>query len=111
MPDKKALALYSDIDKKVYNEKNFYQISPLMFQKINEKIEGKCGNQRTLLLYLIFQQQNSPETFRPAETTILEACNFVHSAYVAARKGLVDKNLINYVPNKSITILYKNLME
>lgn len=111
MPNENALALYSDIDKQIYNEKGFYQISPKMFQKINEKIDGKSGNQRALLLYFIFQQQNSPESFRPAERTILEACNFVHSAYVNARKGLVEKGLIDYIPNRSITIKYKELMK
>ena len=111
MPNNSALALYSDINKKEYNENTFYQISPKMFQKINEKIEGKSGNQRSLLLYLIFQQQNSPETFRPAEKTILESCSFVHSAYVTARKGLVEKGLIDYIPNQSITINYKKIME
>lgn len=107
--ENRAIILLSDIDKSTYNEKNFYQISPLMFQKINEKIPGKSGNVRTLLLYLIFQQQNGD--FRPAEDTILKACNMVHSRYSEARKNLVDLGLINYVQNKSITINYKKIME
>lgn len=106
--DNKAIALLSDVDKSNYNEKNFYQISPLMFQKINEKIPGKCGNQRTLLLYLIFQQQNS--NFHPAEETILKACGMIHSRYSEARRSLNEKGLITYIQNESITINYKNLM-
>lgn len=105
----KAIALLSDVDKSNYNEKNFYQISPLMFQKINEKIPGKNGNQRTLLLYLIFQQQNGD--FRPAEATILQACSMVHSRYSDARKALHDLGLITYIQNVSITINYKKIME
>ena len=104
-----ALTLLSDIDKKYYNEDSFYQISPLMFQKINKKISGRCGNQRTLLLYLIFQQQNN-SNFKPAEETILQSCNMVHSSYNEARKELHNKKLITYIPNKSITINYKEIM-
>ena len=105
----KALSLLSDIDKNNYNEKLFYQISPLMFQKINEKIPAKNGNQRTLLLYLIFQQQNGH--FSPAEDTILSACNMTHSRYSEARKGLQDLGFITYIQYVSITINYKKLME
>ena len=105
----RAIALLSDVSKNNFNEKDlFYQISPLMFQKINEKIGGKCGNQRTLLLYLIYQQQNSD--FRPAEATILKACSMDHSQYVRARAALVELGLIEYEPNKYIKILYNNLM-
>ena len=57
--NKKAIALTSDLDKETYNtSKQIWIIYPDLFQKINEKIDGKSGNQRTLLLYLIFQQQN-----------------------------------------------------
>ena len=105
----KAIALLSDVDKSNYNEKSFYQISPLMFQKINEKIPAKSGNVRTLLLYLIFQQQNSD--FRPAEKTILGACNMVHSRYSEARAALHEMGLITYIQNKSITINYTKIME
>lgn len=109
MSENKALALLSDVDKSNYNEaQGFYQISPLMFQKINEGCDGKSGNQRALLMYLIFQQQNG--SFRPAEATILKACNMEHAQYVNARKGLVNKGYIEYEPNKYIKILYKNLM-
>lgn len=105
----KAIALLSDVDKNKYNEKTFYQISPLMFQKINEKIPAKSGNVRTLLLYLIFQQQNGD--FHPAEATILTACNMVHSRYSEARQFLHEKGFITYVQNKSITINYMKIME
>lgn len=108
--DNRAIALYSDVDKASYNsERGYYQISPLMFQKINEKIPGKNGNQRTLLLYLIFQQQNGD--FRPAEKTICEACHFIHSKYWTARDALHEQKLITYIPNTSITINYKELMK
>lgn len=104
-----AIALLSDIDKTNYYEKNYYQISPLMFQKINEKIPGKNGNQRTLLLYLIFQKQNGD--FHPAEATILRECNMVHSKYSNARKALHEAGFITYIQNESITINYKKIME
>lgn len=39
--DYRAIALLSDVDKSDYNENRFYQISPIMFQKINEKIPVK----------------------------------------------------------------------
>jgi len=107
--DNRAIALLSDVDKSNYNEDRYYQISPLMFQKINEKIPGKNGNQRTLLLYLIFQQQNG--SFRPAEATICKACNLVHSRYSDARKALSEAGLITYIKNESITINYKKIME
>lgn len=105
----RAIALLSDVDKSTYNEKGFYQISPLMFQKINEKISAKSGNVRTLLLYLIFQQQNG--TFHPAESTILEACSMVHARYSEARTKLHELGFITYIPNTSITINYKKIME
>ncbi len=107
--NEKALTLLSDIDKSEYNEKNFYQISPLMFKKINEKIPARNGNQRTLLLYLIFQQQNG--NFSPAEKTILDSCNMTHARYNEARKGLHDNDYITYIPYQSITINYKNIMQ
>lgn len=109
MADKRALLLLSDVDKSNYNEQLFYQISPLMFQKINEKIPGKSGNVRTLLLYLIFQQQNG--NFRPAEDTILKACGLIHSRYSEARKALNDLGFITYIQNTSITINYQKIME
>ena len=110
MTDTRAVALLSDVDKNIYNENSgFYQISPQMFQKINEAFDGKSGNQRTLLLYLIFQQQN--KDFRPAEATILKACNMAHAQYVNARKALVEKGYIEYEPNRYIKIIYKKLME
>lgn len=109
MSEPRALALLSDVDKNSFNSKDsYYQISPLMFQKINEKIGGKCGNQRTLLLYFIFQQQNGD--FRPAESTIIKACQMDHSQYVRARAALVENNLLEYEPNKYIKILYNNIM-
>lgn len=108
MSEKKAVALLSDVDKTNYKEGNWYQISPLMFQKINEKIDARSGNIRTLLLYLIFQQQNGD--FHPAEATICAACNMPHARYNEARKALVDKGFIEYEPYKYIKILYKNIM-
>lgn len=110
MSEKRAIALLSDIDKKEYNGDGlFYQISPLMFQKINEKIDGKSGNLRTLLLYFIFQQQNGD--FHPAEQTILTACGMGHSQYVRARTSLVSMGFIEYEPFRYIKIMYKKIME
>lgn len=105
----KAISLLSDVDKNEYNEKSYYQISPLMFRKINEKIPGKNGNQRTLLLYLIFQLQNGD--FHPAEQVILNACGMVHSRYCEARKALHEQGFITYIKGQSITINYKNIMK
>ena len=104
-----AIALISDVDKSNYNEKLTYLISPKMFIKINEKIDGRHGNSLKLILYLIFQLQNSP-SFRPAETTICQSCGFTHSAYVEARKYFVQLGFITYIPYKSITINYQNIM-
>ena len=110
MIDKKALTLTSDIEKSHYNnDAQFWNISPEMFQKINEKIPGKCGNQRTLLLYLIFQKQNG--SFSPAEETICKYCNLSHSRYNEARKGLHDAGFITYIPFKEIQINYLKIME
>lgn len=109
MSEKKALALLSDVDKKEYNSDGYYQISATMFQKINEKIDGKSGNLRTLLLYLIFQQQNGD--FHPAENTILAACGMGHSQYVRARTSLVELGFIEYEPFKYIKLIYKKIME
>lgn len=105
----KALLLLSDVDKSDYKEQSWYQIAPMMFQKINEKIDARSGNVRTLLLYLIFQQQNGE--FHPAESTICTACNMPHSRYNEARKALIDKGFIEYEPYKHIKILYKKIME
>lgn len=110
MAENRAIALLSDVNKNEYNDQNgFYQIAPLMFEKVNQKISGKSGNQRSLLLYLIYQQQNGD--FHPAEATILKACQMEHSQYVRARAALVEAGLIEYEPNKYIKILYKKLME
>lgn len=109
MSEKRALALLSDVNKTNYNESgNFYQIAPLMFQKINEKIDGKSGNVKILLIYLICQQQN--KDFHPAEATILTACGMDHSQYVRARTKLVELQFIEYEPFKYIKILYQNIM-
>ena len=110
MSEKKAIALLSDVDKSTYNEKeNYYQIAPLMFQKINEKIDNKSGAQKILLLYLIFQQQNGD--FHPAEATILRACGFDHSRYNKARDALIERGFLEYEQYKYIKILYKNIMK
>lgn len=109
MSNRGALDLISDIDKSKYNEGTYYQVAPLMFQKINEKIDNRCGAQKTLLLYLIFQEQNG--SFKPSESSILKACSFVHSSYVEARKGLVDRGFIEYIPFKHIKIMYENIMK
>lgn len=108
MTETKALALLSDVSKTNYKEDNWYQISPLMFQKINEKIDARSGNVRTLLLYLIFQQQNGD--FHPAENTICTSCNMPHARYVEARKTLIDKGFIEYQQYNYIKILYTNIM-
>lgn len=111
MPNEnRAIALLSDVNKNKYKEDgSYYQIAPLMFQKIHEKINGKSGNQRSLLLYLICQQQNGE--FHPAEATILKACQMDHSQYVRARAALVELGLIEYEPNKYIKVLYEKIME
>lgn len=109
MTEKRAIALLSDVNKNNYNEQMVYQIAPAMFQKINEKIDNKCGAQKMLLLYLIFQQQNGD--FRPAEATILEACNFDHKRYNVARDALVERGFIEYEQYKYIKIIYKKIME
>lgn len=106
----KALALTSDIDKETYNtNKQVWIIYPDLFRKINEKIQGRAGNQRTLLQYLIFQQQNG--TFRPAEETICKYCAMPHSRYNEARAALHDLGFITYIPNEKIQINYKKIME
>lgn len=106
----KAVSLTSDVEKSEYNNsKQTWQIAPEMFQKINEKIGAKSGNQRTLLLYLIFQKQNS--NFAPAETTICQYCNMEHNRYNEARKALHDAGYITYTPYKEIRINYKKIME
>ena len=105
-----AVALLSDVDKSEYNEKNFYQIAPAMFAKINEKIDGRHGNALKLIYYLIFQLQNNSD-FRPAEETICQNCNFIHSSYVEARKYLISLGFITHIPFQSITIHYKKIME
>lgn len=109
MSEKKALALLSDVDKNKFNDKeNYYQISPLMFQKINEKIDHKCGAQKTLLLYLIFQQQNGD--FHPAESTILKSCGFDHARYNRARDALIERGFLEYEQYKYLKIMYEEIM-
>lgn len=106
----KAIALTSDIDKSNFNESNYYVISPKMFQKINEKIPGKNGNQRTLLLYLIFQQQNT--NFHPAEQTICTACGFTSaSRYREAREALCKLGFLTHIPYEELRINYKEIMK
>jgi len=110
MTETKAIALRSDIDKSdLKDTQQTWIIYPALFQKINEKIDGKSGNQRTLLLYLIFQLQNG--SFAPAEATICKYCNFTHSRYNEARKALEEKGFITYIPYKEIKINYKKIME
>ena len=110
MAKSKAISLLSDVDKQTYNDDSgFYQISPLMFQKINEKIDNKSGAQKILLLYLIFQQQNGD--FHPAEATILRACGIDHARYNKARDGLVERGFLEYEQYKHIKIMYKKIME
>lgn len=105
-----AIALTSDIDKSTYNEQNFWAISPTMFRKINEKVPGKAGNARTLLLYLIFQRQNS--SFSPAEQTICDACGFTSvTRYKEAREFLCKMGLITHIPYKEIRINYLQIMK
>lgn len=110
MDNKQAVALTSDVPKSSYNETGVWQIAPTMFSKINDKIPGKCGNQRTLLLYFIFQQQNG--NFHPAEGTICRACGFTSaSRYHEARDALEALGFITHIPYKEIRINYQKIME
>lgn len=107
--NKKAVVLTSDVPKSNYNGSSTWQMSPLMFEKINNKIPGKCGNQRSLLIYLIFQQQNG--NFHPAEETICRFCGFTTaSRYHEARDALEERGFISHTPYKEIKILYENIM-
>lgn len=105
----RAISLTSDIDKGEYKEAQTWIIYPELFQKINEKISGKSGNQRTLLLYLIFQKQNGD--FHPSEEIICRYCGFNHARYSEARKSLHEAGFITYTPYKEICINYKKIME
>jgi len=108
--NEKAIALTSDVDKSEYSEPRYLSIAPLMFQKINEKIPGKCGNQRTLLVYLIGQQQNG--SFHPSEQTICMACGFTTaSRYREAREALCALGFLTHVPYKELRINYKEIMK
>lgn len=109
LTEPKAIALTSDIDKNEYKDAQTWIIYPELFKKINEKISGRSGNQRTLLLYLIFQKQNGD--FHPAEETICSYCGFTHNRYSEARKSLQDAGFITYIPYKEICINYKKIME
>lgn len=110
MAELRAIALTSDVDKSIYDEGVYGYISPKMFQKINEKIPGKSGNQRTLLYYLIMQKQNGD--FRPAEDTICKACGFTSaSRYREARDKLNELGFITHTPYKEIRINYNKIME
>jgi hypothetical protein len=104
-----AIALTSDSDKSNYKEEQSWIVYPELFQKINEKINAKCGVRRALLLYLIFQKQNGG--FSPAEATICQYCACGHSAYVEARTWLNEQGYITYVPYKEICINYKKILE
>lgn len=107
--ERKAIALTSDIEKEECKEPQTWIIYPTLFQKINEKISGRSGNQRALLMYLIFQKQNS--NFFPAEETICKYCGFTHNRYSEARKALQDEGFITYTPYKEICINYKKILE
>lgn len=104
-----ALALTSDSEKSNYKEDQSWIIYPLLFQRINEKIDAKCGARRALLQYLIFQKQNGE--FSPAEATICRYCACSHSTYVDARKWLNEEGYITYIPYKEICINYKKILE
>ena len=110
MNTEKAIALTSDINKSSYNEDRYFVIAPKMFKKINEKIPGKNGNQRTLLLYLIFQQQNGD--FHPSELTICESCGFTSaSRYREAREALCKLGFLTHIPYQELRINYKEIMK
>ena len=110
MSEKKAIALKSDINKTELQENQSWIIWPELFRKINEKIPGKNGNCRTLLLYLIYQKQNG--NFNPAEETICKYCGCTsHDAYHNARKWLDQQGFITYIPYREICINYRKIME
>jgi len=109
MAENTAIALVSDSEKSNYKEEQSWIIYPKLFQKINEKIEGKCGSRRALLQYLIFQKQNGG--FTPSEKTICQYCALSHSTYVTTRQWLHDQGYITYVPYKEICINYKKILE
>lgn len=110
MTDLRAITLTSDIDKSKYDENFYWYIAPKMFQKINEKIPGKNGNQRTLLYYLIMQKQNSD--FHPAEETICKACGFTSaSRYREARDALCELGFLTHTPYKELRINYLEIMK
>lgn len=109
MAETTAITLTSDVEKSNYKEEQTWIIYPLIFQKINEKIEAKAGTRRALLQYLIFQKQNG--NFTPAEKTICTYCACGHSAYVDARKWLHEHGYITYIPYKEICINYQKILE
>lgn len=100
------------IDKTIDNfilPENIIGIPLQLFSKINEKIGGKNGNTRMLLLYLISLALQG-QTVIPAEATILDVCKFNHARYVEARKALVQLGLIEYTPYTEIKIKLSSLL-
>ena len=83
----------------------------ILFEKINQKINGKSGNVRTLLLYLILQYMSGIKVL-PTEQSILKSCGFTdHSRYVHARKALIEQQLISYEPFNSIKINFNEILK
>lgn len=88
------------------NTNNQFEI----FRKINQKIDGKSGNARSLMIYFIMLNFNNKK-FLPSEKEILKDCDMVHSRYSEARKLLNELKLITYKKGISVTINYSELLK
>lgn len=69
-------------------------------------IEGKCGAQLKLILFLTGNADDG--SFAVAEKTVCERCGMTKETYKKARKALVDKGWIEHKDGK-ITVMYDNI--
>lgn len=67
---------------------------------IFKNIDGKCGAQLKLILFLTGNADNG--SFAIAEKTVCERCGFTAETYKKARKSLIEKGWIIHEDNKII---------
>ena len=86
----------------------FYQIPIRLFTYLMSKIDGNNGNAIKLLCVLI----GSSNGFNISEQMIMKRTGMSQSAYIRARKHLVDLGIINHINEKgnhAIMINFDNL--
>ena len=106
MPNyRQAPVLYHN--KMDYKSKNYYELPEELMIKIMNDLDGKCGNQLKLMIFLLGQAGNGD--FAVAEKTVCDRCGMIQQTYSKARQALIERGWV-FVMDGKIFVLPEIIM-